>query len=59
VPTVQYHLAMAYKDLGQTELALATLKKAVALQNDFPERDNANAVIAELTPAAPSGPTPR
>lgn len=40
-PTIHYHLGMAYEGNNNTTLALKQFDRALALQGDFPERDDA------------------
>jgi tetratricopeptide (TPR) repeat protein len=46
-PTVQYHLAMAYKETGDKNKALRTLEKSLAL-GDFPDAKAAASLVATL-----------
>jgi putative PEP-CTERM system TPR-repeat lipoprotein len=46
-PTVMYHLAISYKDLGNRKQAAATLQKALQ-QGDFPEKNQARVLLVEL-----------
>ena len=50
---VEYHLGMAYKALGQTDLAVASLQKALAAakSQNFPQRDEAQTALNELASA--------
>ncbi len=54
---VQYHVGMAYRELGQRALALASLEKALEAPTGqpFPQRQQAQAALDELNrSAAPS-----
>jgi putative PEP-CTERM system TPR-repeat lipoprotein len=46
-PTVLYHLAISYKEVGDGKLAASTLQKALQ-QGEFPEKNQARALFAEL-----------
>jgi tetratricopeptide (TPR) repeat protein len=39
--TTRYHLSVALEEYGNREAAIRELKNALALEKDFPERDNA------------------
>ena len=58
IAAVQYHLGMAYKALGQNELAANSLDRAVTVAGTagFPQLDKAKAALAEIdkAKAAPS-----
>ena len=47
-PTVHYHLGSAYAKKGDKELALASLKKALELNDKFEEAKEAEQLISEL-----------
>lgn len=49
-PTVLYHLALVYKDLGQTVQAVQTLESALG-KSDFPEQAQAQELLSRLTQA--------
>jgi Flp pilus assembly protein TadD len=46
-PTVVYHLALAYKELGLRDLTLSTLQKSLAF-GDFPEANSARSLLQEM-----------
>jgi tetratricopeptide (TPR) repeat protein len=46
--TVRYHLGMAYYKRGKKSLARRELERALSLQNDFKEADEARGILAEL-----------
>lgn len=46
-PTVSYHLALAYKEVGDRPRALQTIQNSLA-QGDFPDAGAARALLAEL-----------
>ena len=46
-PSVQYHLALVYREKGEKKLAIDTLQKALSL-GAFPEAAHAKALVAEL-----------
>jgi tetratricopeptide (TPR) repeat protein len=46
-PTVQYHLALAYKDTGNKQLASAALRKALQKGN-FPEERDARKLLTQI-----------
>ena len=49
---VQYHLALTYKEVGQTEAAIATLKRAIELlPQEHPESSKARAALDQLSSA--------
>ena len=54
VEVVQYHLGMAYKNLGRTTLAIESLKRAMTLSKEkaFPQRDKAQSALDQLRAAA-------
>jgi Flp pilus assembly protein TadD len=47
-PTFHYHLALAYSTNGQTQLATASLEKAITLRPEFPEVAQARSLLATL-----------
>jgi FimV-like protein len=46
-PTVNYHLALAYRETGDKAKATATLRKALQL-GKFPEEQDAKILLAQL-----------
>ena len=46
-PSVQYHLALVYREKGEKKLAIDTLQKALRL-GAFPEAGQAQTMLAEL-----------
>lgn len=46
-PTVNYHLAMAYRDAGEKPNALKSIERSLSL-GPFPEQDSAKTLLAEL-----------
>jgi putative PEP-CTERM system TPR-repeat lipoprotein len=46
-PTIQYHLGLTYKELGEREKAVAALKKSLEL-GDFPEQRQSRSLLAKL-----------
>jgi tetratricopeptide (TPR) repeat protein len=49
--TLQYHLALTYKQMKRTSDAEAALKKAIISPNDFKEKSLAQAALREITSA--------
>jgi tetratricopeptide (TPR) repeat protein len=49
-PAVQYHLGMAYTKVGDKDAAARTLTLAVNSPTNFPGKDEAKKVLAELRP---------
>jgi len=47
-PNVQYHLGMVAQKLGQTAAARAALTKAVSSPQNFPGKDEARRILAQL-----------
>jgi cytochrome c-type biogenesis protein CcmH/NrfG len=47
-PTFHYHLGLAYSTNGQTQLAAASLEKAIRLRPDFPEVAEARSLLTTL-----------
>jgi len=50
MPTVRYHLGMAYLQAGQREKARAELQEALTLSRTFPEAQQTRAALAGLSP---------
>ena len=48
-PTIRYHLGMVYYKKGMNRLALHEMKKAIQINPQFPNADNARMVINEIT----------
>ncbi|MFO8008142.1 MAG: tetratricopeptide repeat protein [Candidatus Brocadiia bacterium] len=48
LPTVRYHLAMAYLKLGRKEEARSELREALSLSSTFPEADRAAEALRSL-----------
>lgn len=46
-PTVNFHLALAYRETGNKGQAVATLRKALQL-GKFPEEQDAKTLLAQL-----------
>jgi tetratricopeptide (TPR) repeat protein len=53
-PTVLYHLAISYRDMGDNRQASAKLRKALQLGN-FPEANQARVMLAQLREANSGG----
>lgn len=49
-PTISYHLALALQQNGETERARDVLQKMLSTNEDFSERENAEALLRELGP---------
>ena len=47
-PTIHYHLGVAYLGNNEKNLAEKELKKALSLQKDFPEAEEAKRILQEL-----------
>jgi len=47
-PAFQYHLGLAYKDNGDAKLAREHLQRAIKIDPNFPEADDARNKLAEL-----------
>jgi tetratricopeptide (TPR) repeat protein len=47
-PTVRYHLALAYHLQGNADLARQELHAALDLNKPFPEKEDAQQLLAEL-----------
>ena len=47
-PTIRYHLALVLEKLGRTAEARAELERCLASKEEFPERQEAKALLASL-----------
>jgi tetratricopeptide (TPR) repeat protein len=47
-PTVAYHLARAYAKKGETDKARTEAERALKLNPNFPDAENARKLLAEL-----------
>ena len=47
-PVVNYHLGLAYEKKEKKDLAVRALKKALKLNSDFEDADNARQLLAKL-----------
>ena len=45
---VQYHLALAYRNAGRVEDARVALERLLAKQNEFPSRESAKQLLAQM-----------
>ena len=48
-PILQYHLGFCMAKLGDTAVARQALEKALASENDFPEREEAQKLLKSLS----------
>ena len=48
VPVFRYHLGLALSRDGQSETAVSVLSELLANAGDFPERDDAKALLADV-----------